>query len=680
MNRHAYIFVATVWLLLSAKGVSAKNRIETTLLERMWNYALTADTLNNMPLESYNYHRLTLHTDKRNLLMLIVPTMYDLARSKRRDFVSEYYDRVDYDGNINLTTKRLLSISTLPHSHRTMRTLRQYSTPTLYAQTIIDDHLISPFNRKNKKFYKYKTQVFDNGTADITYTPTRANTQLVSGSARIDTLSGRIIEAFIDGEYDHIKFRLFVNMNREGTQSLFPNYCYATFHFGLLGNEVNAQIKSFFGLERQMAEDSIAAQPLKSMELLRPQPLSEEERTIVDDYFGPILQKQAEKKDSTSKEDSNFLKNTMDVVTDNMLNKIKTSFDENRGNIQISPIFNPLYLRYSHSKGIIYKFDVKSIYALNKNSYISARTTFSYSLKQKRLYIDAPLRYYFNMKKNGFLGVDFRCGDKVFDSKMLEQIVRQQGDTVNWNLHNIDFFRSIIMNVHGGYDFSDKFSVDLGLHIVNRSDSKSPKLFKSNIENYYRSVSPAITLTYRPMGWEGPVINLDYERSIKGLLQSNMNYERWEIDANYIHSLTRLRRYYLRFGTGFYTARESTRYFCDFIHFHENNIPLGWDDDWTGEFELLRGEWYNASQYYVRGNFTWESPMLLISRLPLVGRYIEMERVYASALSVKAMTPYMETGYGFSTRFFSMAAFIATKEGKYSGFGCKFELELFRHW
>lgn len=680
MRRHAYILLAAAWLLLSASGAYAKNRSDRHLLERLWSYASIADTLNNMPEVSYNYHRLTIDTDKRNLLMFAVPTMYDLARSKRRQFLGEYYDRVDYDGDINISTKRLLTISTIPHSKRTLRTLRQYVTPTLYAQTIIDDHLISPFNRENRQLYTYKVHLYDNGTAEITYTPKRNNTQLVSGTAHVDTLSGRIIEALIEGEYDHVHFRLFVNMNEEGIRSLFPNYCYAIFRFSLLGIEINAKMNSFFDLPRSIPDDSIHIHPLRNMEALRPQPLSEKENQILNEYFAPILQTQTEKGDSTVDEESKLLEKALDFVGDNMLNKIKTSFDNNRGGIQISPIFNPLFLRYSHSKGLIYKFDVKGVYYLHANSFISSRIKSSYSFKQKRLYIDVPLRYVFNQRKNGFFGIDFRSGDKVFDSKMLDDIIKLQKDTVNWDLQNIDFYRSIVLNFHGGMDLSKKFSVDFGIQMANRGNSETPKLFSSTLGGYYRSVAPTASITYRPLGWDGPTINLEYQRSIKGLLNSNMNFERWEIDANHVYSFNRLQRCYMRFGTGFYTARDPSRYFLSFSNFFENNIPNGWDDDWTGEFELLRSEWYNSSQFYIRTNFTYESPLLLVSRLPLAGRFIEMERIYLSGLSMRAITPYLELGYGVSTRFFSVAAFVANKEGKFNGFGCKFELELFRNW
>ena len=59
--------------------------------------------------------------------------------------------------------------------------------------------------------------------------------------------------------------------------------------------------------------------------------------------------------------------------------------------------------------------------------------------------------------------------------------------------------------------------------------------------------------------------------------------------------------------------------FVDYTNFHDDNIPGGWNDSWSGEFKLLPSQWYNASDYYVRGNFTYEAPMIATAWLPLLG-------------------------------------------------------------
>ena len=57
-----------------------------------------------------------------------------------------------------------------------------------------------------------------------------------------------------------------------------------------------------------------------------------------------------------------------------------------------------------------------------------------------------------------------------------------------------------------------------------------------------------------------------------------------------------------------------------------------------------------------------------------------MERIYVNALFVEHLTPYIEYGYGFTNRFFSMGIFMATRNKEFDGFGCRFGFELFRDW
>ena len=136
----------------------------------------------------------------------------------------------------------------------------------------------------------------------------------------------------------------------------------------------------------------------------------------------------------------------------------------------------------------------------------------------------------------------------------------------------------------------------------------------------------------------------------------------------------------MRVGGGFYTDK-STDFFVDYDNFHEDYLPDGWDDDWTGHFQLLNSDWYNASKYYVRANATYESPMFLLTQMPWVGRLVETERIYASVLQIEHIsTPYVELGYGFTNRYFSIGLFSNFVNRKFHEFGSKFTFELFRRW
>lgn len=122
----------------------------------------------------------------------------------------------------------------------------------------------------------------------------------------------------------------------------------------------------------------------------------------------------------------------------------------------------------------------------------------------------------------------------------------------------------------------------------------------------YRSFAP--TLTFHVTPWrKGPYFTLNYEQSFKNIAGSNLAYGRFEFDVSHKLKLDRLRLINLKGGFGFYTNTE-TSYFLDYTNFRDHNLPGGWEDDWTGNFQLLNSTWYNTSRYYYRVNTSYESP------------------------------------------------------------------------
>ena len=142
--------------------------------------------------------------------------------------------------------------------------------------------------------------------------------------------------------------------------------------------------------------------------------------------------------------------------------------------------------------------------------------------------------------------------------------------------------------------------------------------------------------------WEkGPLFTFTWERGIKNIFSSNISYERWESDAQWKIRMPGLRLLSLRAGYGTYSHREQN-YFVDFDNFQETNLPDGWDDDWTGDFQLLNGSEFNRSNYYIRANATYESPLMIASWLPYVGKYIEKERFYINSVLLERSRPYLK--------------------------------------
>ena len=195
----------------------------------------------------------------------------------------------------------------------------------------------------------------------------------------------------------------------------------------------------------------------------------------------------------------------------------------------------------------------------------------------------------------------------------------------------------------------------------------------------YRSFAPTIAIKLSPWLNKGPVFAIDYERSFKNIFESNIAYERWEFDGQWKIRLPGLRLLNLRSGYGFYTDRNEN-YFLDYANFRDNNLPEDWDDDWSGDFQLLDSRIYNESNYYIRGNISYETPLLFATWLPYLGKYIEKERLYVSNVLLEHTRPYMELGYGFTNRYISVGLFASFLNVKFKEIGISFDFELFKRW
>ena len=663
----------TISLPLSALSKQRKN---AEILQKMFSYR-TSVTDSIRDSSSYVYVKYHINTRKRNFTLLLVPSLYAIAKG-RREYFGETYSHVILHDLSHYETDRKVNINTIPHHRNTMPNLLPYLTPTIYSETVVNNSLLSPFSKANKRDYKYRIAPMMNGRIRVGFQPKLHNTQLVHGSAVVDEETGRIISAQLTGEYDMIRFTLEIQMGKEGIRSLLPTTCTISARFSFIGNKLSTKMTAIYGLKAAVPDSIDNSHDESLMASLRPIELTEEENLLYKKHA-----QTASAKDSTTNNDKkNYRESRIwEKIGRNLIERIRTNYGQNnRGYLRIAPILNPLYMGYSPNKGITYKFDVRSSYSFTDNSAVSFRVKSGYSFKQKVLYYSVPFRFDYNKRHNGYLEVEFGNGNRITNSSVLEQIRHEKGDSINWANMHLDFFKDMNLSITNNYDITEKLGLRAGFVYHRRSAVDKVPFIATGKPTTYHSFAPIFRVQYRPWGWNGMILTFDYERGIGKLFHSNGQYERWESDASYKYKLRSLRTISMRLGSGLYTSRGDNVYFLDYTNFRETYIPNGWNDDWTGSFELLNSNWYNASKYYVRTNFTYESPLMFLSRLPAVGQFMEIERIYVSTLFVQRLHPYIECGYGFTNRLFSMGIFIANKNGKFDGVGCKFGFELFSHW
>lgn len=633
---------------------------------------------------------------KRNATLMLVPSMYSIAKG-HRNYIGETIGRARVLGHRIIDMTPQLTLSTIRKNRKVMPVIIDYATPNIYGEQLFGDNVLSPFYKNNARYYRYKATALSDSLVRITFKPKINNTQLVTGWAIVQSNNGKIQRCHLRGTFDMIDYN--INIIMDNTHRLLPSTCSTKAKFKFLGNRIEAELTagysegaspksspSFdkaqdvsFGKAQDVPFDKLRMKKGKdlnskmTMDSLRPMPLEDFERDIYNSYNQEIKDKE---RDSADVKNEKFGEKALNAIDDNLLSTLR--FSSANSYLKLSPLINPLELSYSNSRGLAYRIKLDAKHYFSDNQSISINPRFGYNFKIDKFFYKLPLRYNINERKESWIELLLENGNRITNSSVLDMIKDSSRDTIDFSGLGLDYFDDKQLKLHGNFYISPKLSVELGCTYHKRTAVNSHNFDSIGQTNSYNSFAPLVSVSYLPSPTM-PVFTASYERSIKGVLNSNIEYEKWEMDASYKKHISGMKILNIRLGGGFYTNK-STDYFVDFSNFRENYLPEGWDDEWTGNFQLLRSQWYNASEYYLRMNASYESPLMIMSRLPLIGKYVETERFYIGVLRIQDTKPYSELGYSFTNRYFSAGVFTSFLGTKYHDIGFKFTMELFRRW
>lgn len=684
VKRNSLLIAITVTLLMSTSA-SGEN-LDSLVLSRV--YSFKQSHAHDLSGFSTNvYMRYLYQTHKRNATLWAVPSMYVLARGKRA-FVSESYGRFIFNDVDNYENLRQVYYTTIPRNRRAMPVLLEYVTPDIYDVTIHSDHVLSPFNRENKSYYRYSTTQKDDSTALLTFRPRFIrNTQLIKGSALIDLGSGRVKSAEIEGEFDMIHFKTNVTMGEEGARAFLPHSSETHVEFKFLGNRISSRFVTMLDCPITLPDTLRVKGDRHLIDSLRPVPLNDEERFIYDSYDHQHKSKAEEpdtlERDTTinvpedaKKRKHNYLKEIgWDIIGGNLLHSLRASSEN--GYVKLSPIINPQYISYSHRKGFSYKIKLGARYNFSPSSRLELNPRIGYNFKQREFYWNVPLRFCYNDSLDAHIELVWGNDNRIANNGVLDEIMEEQGERPELADKGLDIFDDRHLSLRHSISPCQWLMVETGLVYHSRHALNAKEMRAFGKPTTFHSIAPSLGVKIRPWA-NAPLLSIDYERGIK-VNNVDMTYERWEADISAKQRLSRMQTLNLRLGGGLYT-RKDKNYFMDFSNFRDENLPEGWDDDWSGNFQLLSSRLYNSSKYYIRGNISYESPLLVASMVPLLGRYVERERLYHSSLLLSHSQLYSELGYSFTCRYASVAVFASFKNTHYNEMGCKFTFELFRRW
>lgn len=676
---YARTMVAGILICMSV-SIVAKEKEDSLILDRIYEYR-KANLSEFKSLEDNIYTKYRYNVEKRNFALWLIPTTYVMAKDPR-EYIREAYSKVKFNDVHRFDVNAQVLTGTIRHNRRAMPTLLDFMTPDIYDVAFYEGHVLSPFNKWNRRFYHYTQIRLMNGNTRIDFRPKLYNTQLLNGYAVVDTETGRILRTVLNGEFDMITFRTEITQSEEEGRTLMPAKCNTAATFRFLGNRISVLFNAFYNCPTDLPDSIQSVSSRELMDSIRPVPLNRLDKKIYEAYdaehaAADSAAAAAAAVDTVPHKPNLWKKIFWDTIGETLV----TPIDAESGNadFRLSPIINPLYVDYSDTRGLRYKMKMRLRFSFSEHRYLNIEPTVGYNFKQNLLYFNVPIRMIYNPKRNGYAEIIYGNGNRISNGTVMDAINKAHHDSIDFTNTDIDQFRDNYLHVFNNIMVFDWLDIETGILVHQRKAVNPEVMHQYGVPDEYRSFAPILGIKLQPWLNKGPLFSIDWERSIKGINGSNLEYSRWEFDAQWKYKIPGLRLLNMRAGAGMYTNK-ATDYFLDFSNFRDENLPEGWDDDWSGNFQLLSGREYNESDYYIRANVSYESPLLLATWIPYLGKYIEKERFYFSGVVLEHSKPYFELGYGFTNRYISVGAFTSFRNRHFAEFGMKFDFELFKRW
>ena len=665
-------------LLCMSVSIIAKEKEEALILNRIYEYR-KANLSEFKSLEENIYMKFRYNVEKRNFALWLIPTTYVLAKDPR-EYIRESYSTAKFKDVHNFDVNSQVLTGTVRHNHMAMPTLVDFMTPDIYDMAFYEGHVLSPFNKHNRRYYRYTQISLMNGATRIDFRPKLYNTQLLNGYAIVETETGRILRTVLNGEFDMITFRTEITQNEKEGRTLMPAKCNTAATFRFLGNRITVLFNAYYNCPTTLPDSITSISSRELMDSIRPIPLNRLDKAIYEAY-----DKEREASDLAAAADTvphkpNLWKKIFwDTIGETLVTPIDAQTKSGGAYFRISPIINPLYVSYSDSRGFRYKMKFRSLFRFSQHRYLNIEPTIGYNFKQNQLYFTIPVQMVYNPKRNGYAEIIYGNGNRISNGTVMDAINEAHHDSIDFTNTDIDQFYDNYLRLYNSIMVFDWLDIETGILVHQRKAVNPEVMHQYGVPDEFRSFAPILGIKLQPWLNKGPLFAIDWERSIKGVNGSNLEYDRWEFDAQWKYRIPGLRLLNMRAGAGFYT-KKTTDYFLDFANFHDENLPEGWDDDWSGNFQLLSGREYNESNYYIRANLSYESPLLFATWIPYLGKYIEKERFYFSGVLLEHSKPYFELGYGFTNRYISVGAFASFRNRHFAEFGMKFDFEIFKRW
>ncbi len=704
--------------------VTVRHNDADSIMERVRFFAPFYDGL----IDEYKaklYVKGVMEVKRKNIFLRFLPSMFHLRKGERQYLIENSSD-VNYRAPNLFDQKITASTGTVGKLWNPDGQLADYLKLRIYAPTLFEGKLISPLSADGAKYYRYMVDSVMGPQHDrsyrIRFMPRQRSYQLVGGYVVVSdrVWSVRQMRFTVCSEY--YDCHVLVQMGEIGSNEEFlPLSIQLDGQFGFIGNRIKANYLARYTYDEITPHDPMrqrgpkVANPydltalytlrtdtnafhrdMAYMASMRPVPLAEEEHAIYARHQQRI--------DTISQKRQQEAHNGLSwrEVGDALVESNTVQLHK-RGSLRFSPLLNPFMLSYSASKGVSYSMKLRYQSALPKDRFLSVSPYLGYNFKQHEFYWRISSQFDYLPQKRMGVKLEVGNGNRIYSSRLLDEI-KNLPDSVDFSSLSLHYFRDLYAKLRHSWEIVNGLTVEASLAVHRRTEDKDARLknfLQSGIvvgsqpvpqiglNDIYNSFAPGLRIEWTPglyyymngrrkinLYSRYPTFSAEWERGITGVLRHSGTYERFEVDMQHHIPLRPLHNLYYRLGWGAFT-KQQTIYFVDFSNFRRSNLPTGWSDDIGGVFQLLDGQWYNSSRQYLRANFAYEAPFLLMRGVHKLTQHVLNERLYLGALTVPHLKPYIELGYGIGTHVFDFGFFVSSANWKYDSCGVKFTFELF---
>ena len=653
---------------------------------------------------------------KKNILYRYAPDFLYLDKKGKSAFVESMVD-VHFNAP-NYFTQKILAVN---GSRISMNDLRKRAMPFLnvniYNPSIFNNRILIPGIKDIFKYYRFEyvsaRDTLNHRIHQIRAIPKMRSQQLFSGYLYIVDGLWTVYQLDIEGKRDFSKFRIEIEFGLPEKNFLLPLKTDITFHLNLLGNEVTNHYYSSFQYRDVKKHNpdgrkesvnnydlsdyfnvSVDSVPVIKDEAFwnknRPVSLTPYERLLMEDGKG----------NQQSTDSLNFLQGSWDFFSRGVISSKRFRYNDSQ--MSYSGLFNPFKLAYSKLDGLVYwqEFRYKKIKESGRELYFNPNIGFLFQRKQ--VYFSIPVQWLFKPLKMGEIRFTLQNRNQAYNSTFIDMIEKETPDSIRFSDFNLKYYHHYASGIRVQYEVANGLLLNGGVNYnwyipvkdKNQTEAGSqngagvPKDVSDLTTAQYRIFLPSVGLTWTPRPYfrvDGkrkeyvnsyfPTVSVECAWGMEGVLGSHSNYTQLEanIQQKIPLGLMNTFQYYISAGS-FVNTR--SLYFADFNLFQKRNFPTSWDDPIGGVFQLLRGEWYNASRSYIQAHLIYEFPYMFSRVLRNMTGDILSERIYLSQLYTPILPSYTEVGYGIGNFIGDAGVFVSFVKGKYDSVGAKFTFAL----